>query len=63
MNDYKDRFNRIDYCEEITQIQEIDIQGIEILNIKKEDILAFCEAKSISPEYLVFKLIKYFSKI
>ena len=42
MNDYKDRFNRIDYCEEITQIQEIDIQGIEILNIKKEDILAFC---------------------
>lgn len=63
MNDYKDRFNRIDYCEEITQIQEIDIQGIEILNIKKEDILAFCEDKSISPEYLVFKLIEHFSKI
>ena len=44
MNDYKDRFSRIDYCKETTQIQEIDIQGIEILNIKKEDILTYCEA-------------------
>ena len=41
MNDYKDRFNRIDYCEEITQIQEIDIQGIRNLKYKKRGYSCF----------------------
>lgn len=57
MNDYKDRFNRMDCNEKIIKPQ-MTIRGVEISNIKKEDVLDFCEIKGVSPEYLVLKLIE-----
>lgn len=58
MNNYKDRFNRMDYSEKNNPNQQMTIRGVAISNITKEDILAFCETKGISPEYLVLKLIE-----
>lgn len=57
MNDYKNRFNRMDCNEKIIKPQ-MTIRGVEISNIKKEDVLDFCEIKGVSPEYLVLKLIE-----
>lgn len=37
---------------------QMTIRGVEISNIKKEDVLDFCEIKGVSPEYLVLKLIE-----
>ena len=57
MNDYKNRFNRMDCNEKIIKPQ-MTIRGVEISNIKKQDVLDFCEIKGVSPEYLVLKLIE-----
>lgn len=40
------------------QTKKMTIRGVEISNIKKEDVLDFCEIKGVSPEYLVLKLIE-----
>ena len=56
MNDYKNRFKRMDCNEKTIQTKKMTIRGVEISNIQKEDVLDFCEIKGVSPEYLVLKL-------
>ena len=58
MNDYKNRFKRMDCNGKTIQTKKMTIRGVEISNIKKEDVLDFCEIKGVSPEYLVLKLIE-----
>ena len=58
MNDYKNRFKRMDCNEKTIQTKKMTIRGVEISNIQKEDVLDCCEIKGVSPEYLVLKLIE-----
>ena len=51
MNDYKNRFKRMDCNEKTIQTKKMTIRGVEISNIQKEDVLDFCEIKGVSPEY------------
>ena len=58
MNDYKNRFKRMDCNEKTIQTKKMTIRGVEISNIQIEDVLDFCEIKGVSPEYLVLILIE-----
>lgn len=58
MNDYKDRFSDTVCYENPVPSREITIRGHRITDIKMEDVIAFCEARKIPPEWLVCALIK-----
>lgn len=58
MNDYKDRFSDLVYYENPVPSREITIRGHRITDIKTEDVIVFCEARKIPPEWLVYALIK-----
>ena len=58
MNDYKDRFSDAIHCEKPISSKEITIRGYKLSDIKREDVIAFCAAKNIPPEWFISELIK-----
>lgn len=58
MNEYKNKFGYTSNFKIEVPQKELTVNGYKISDIKKEDIVAFCESRQITPEYFVNELIK-----
>lgn len=58
MNDYKDRYMDMPRYEKTIHAKGKNIRGYRMSDITREDVVAFCKSRNISPEWLVNELIK-----